>query len=199
MAVVDGDVLGGASNGTGGVFAVPNSSSGALDVSPLNETGEGLVYQLIAGADEQLYFGWEPVSTPELIKYDYGAASPRVSERASTNSVIRAAPVLGSDGLLYSIGADGELTAWRTANLSTQWRVPGVGSNVEASPTLDCSRRDDGTPVGATFPGVLYVAAGGKLHAFVVDSPRMPNEGWPKYQHDARNTGNPDKPITNCP
>jgi hypothetical protein len=48
--------------------------------------------------------------------------------------------------------------------------------------------------------GVLYVPAGGKLYAFVVDSAGLdPDAPWPKYQHDARNTGNPATPITQCP
>jgi hypothetical protein len=48
---------------------------------------------------------------------------------------------------------------------------------------------------------VVYVAAGNLLYSFVVDSPRMPKDAgsWPKFQHDARNTGNPAAPVTNCP
>ena len=50
-------------------------------------------------------------------------------------------------------------------------------------------------------PGVLYAATtSGKVFAVIVDSPGLdPAAPWPRYQHDARNTGNPATPITNCP
>jgi hypothetical protein len=61
--------------------------------------------------------------------------------------------------------------------------------NVVASPTLDCNRiRGKSTPSS----GTLYIAtSNGYLVALIVDSHGLdPTAAWPKYQHDASNTGN---------
>jgi hypothetical protein len=102
---------------------------------------------------------------------------------------------------VYTLNKTGELAVWSGSDLASQWRLSISATNIEASPTLDCARGEDFAPLGPDLPGVLYVAVGNKLHAFVVDSPRMLKDAnsWPKYQHDARNTGNPATPITSCP
>jgi hypothetical protein len=66
--------------------------------------------------------------------------------------------------------------------------------------TLDCNRQAEGS-LASAFSGVLYaVTRDGKVHAIVVDSRGLDTSApWPKYQHDARNTGNPATPITSCP
>jgi hypothetical protein len=55
--------------------------------------------------------------------------------------------------------------------------------------------------VAPGLPGVLYaVTRGGRLYSLVVDSRGLDTSApWPKYQHDARNTGNPSTPISSCP
>jgi len=67
--------------------------------------------------------------------------------------------------------------------------------------TIDCTRDDTGTAISA--PGVVYVKSGStSLSAIVVDSHGIDTTApWPKYQHDPRNTGNVDTPMTDfvCP
>ncbi|MCC6336640.1 MAG: hypothetical protein IT380_21955 [Myxococcales bacterium] len=64
--------------------------------------------------------------------------------------------------------------------------LPSAGQ-VLASATLDCNRDK---PTSTT--GVYYFATTtGWLVGYVVDSEGLDQSApWPKYQHDARNTGN---------
>jgi hypothetical protein len=202
MALLGNNVLGSGGNDfdQGGVFQVAFDAAGIPPANALPGTENGRVYQLAASAGNQAYFGRESLSpTTQLTLYNL--SPPAVSQTVGGTGIIVAAPVLGSDGKLYTLNRMGELAVWSSADLASQWRFPLSATNVEASPTLDCARGPDGTPLGPNLPGVLYVAAGTKLHAFVVDSPRLLKDAnsWPKYQHDARNTGNPATPITNCP
>ncbi|KFE68569.1 PQQ-binding-like beta-propeller repeat protein [Hyalangium minutum] len=184
----------------GGVFQIAFDSTGTPPANALPDTDNGRVNQLVATADNKAYFGREYAGPSNLLAR-YDLSIPAVAQASPAPGVLSAAPVIGSDGRLYTVNRSGELAVWATSDLSNQWRLSNLGVNIEASPTLDCARGLNGTPVGANRPGVLYVAAGNKLHAFVVDSPRLlkdPNS-WPKFQHDVRNTGNPATPITNCP
>jgi hypothetical protein len=201
MALLGNSLLGsgGIDFDQGGVFQVAFDATGAQTVNALAGTENGRVYQLAASADNQAWFGRESASPSQLIRYNL--STPGVAQAAPDSGVITAAPVLGSDGKLYTLNRGGELAVWSASDLASQWRLSLSATNVEVSPTLDCARSADGTPAGQNLPGVLYVAVGNKLHAFVVDSPRLLKDAnsWPKYQHDVRNTGNPATPITNCP
>jgi hypothetical protein len=203
MALLGNSLLGsgGSDFDQGGVFQIAFDSTGTPTINALAGTENGRVNHIVASADNQAWFGREFASAPGNQLVRYSLAVPEVAQSVAGTGVLSAAPVLGSDGRLYTINRTGELAVWTASDLSNQWKLPSIGLNVDASPTLDCSRGVDGAPQGATRPGVLYVAAGNKLHAFVVDSPRLlkgPNT-WPKFQHDVRNTGNPDTPVTNCP
>ncbi|WP_169787165.1 PQQ-binding-like beta-propeller repeat protein [Hyalangium minutum] len=203
MALLVNTLLGSGGNDfdQGGVFQVAFDSTGTPPANALPDTDNGRVNQLVATADNKAYFGREYAGPSNLLaRYDLSV--PALSQASPAPGVLSAAPVIGSDGKLYTVNKSGELAVWTTSDpLSSQWKLPSIGLNIEASPTLDCARGSDGAPLGANRPGVLYVAVGNKLHAFVVDSPRLlkdPNS-WPKFQHDVRNTGNPSTPITNCP
>ena len=108
--------------------------------------------------------------------------------------------------MLYTAAASGatpgigEVSAWSTETLNLLWKLNDSVGRSEASPALDCSRGFDGTAISAPH-GVLYVPSiDGKLYAFVVDSRGLDGSApWPKYQHDSRNTGNPDTPLSSCP
>lgn len=205
LAFLNDKIMGGGGNlfDQGGVFQVPYGASGTTVMDVLVGTENGRINQFIADENGRLFYGREFADNSnnpamELARYDL--AGPDVRSVLGVG-VLQAAPVLGSDGRLYTINKDGELAAWLSADLTNQWRIPNLGANVGASPTIDCVRDMDGNPKGPNLPGVLYVAAGGILRAFVVDSPRLikDSNSWPKFQHDARNTGNPATPITNCP
>ncbi|PTL82899.1 hypothetical protein DAT35_12760 [Vitiosangium sp. GDMCC 1.1324] len=87
---------------------------------------------------------------------------------------------------------------WSTSNFSNRWTLTSGIGPTSISPALDCAR-DAAGAARAENLGALYVAEGGKLYAFVVDSPGLDSSApWPKYQHDSRNTGNPDTPISSC-
>jgi outer membrane protein assembly factor BamB len=113
--------------------------------------------------------------------------------------ILRGAPVVGKNDRLYTLNDAGRVSAWTASTLAPQWNVdlPSVQANSFVSPTLDCRRTDTGQP--STGPGILYIGAASRLYAFIVDSPSLANAPWPKFQHDARNTGNPATPVTNCP
>jgi hypothetical protein len=202
LALLGDNLLGSGGNSfdQGGVFQVPFDSTGNVTPNPLSGTEGGRVYQFAAGADNQAYFGRESASpSTQLARYTLSPLGE--IKTVDDTGVIAAAPVLGGDGRLYTLSKTGEVAVWRASDLASQWRTSLSATNVEASPTLDCARNPDGTPAGQNLPGVLYVAVGNKLHALVVDSSSMPKDSnsWPKYQHDARNTGNPATPVTNCP
>jgi hypothetical protein len=202
LALLGNNLLGsgGIDADQGGVFQVAFDSPGSSMIDALAGTAGGRVYQLAATADNQAYFGRESAS-PSTQLARYNLSPPGVAKTVNDTGVLAAAPVLGADGKLYTLNKTGELAVWMAADLTSLWKFSISSTNVEASPTLDCARNPDGTPAGQNLPGVLYVAIGTKLHAFVVDSPSLlkDSNSWPKYQHDARNTGNPATPVTNCP
>jgi hypothetical protein len=116
---------------------------------------------------------------------------------------LRGAPAVGRGGNLYTVNTDGEVRAWTPGSTAPLWATklePGAGEATNLSPTLDCLREPSGQAVVNSRLGVLYVTAETQVHAFIADSPGLdPEAPWPKYQHDARNTGNPDTPVLRCP
>ncbi|MEW6430300.1 MAG: hypothetical protein AB1730_02225 [Myxococcota bacterium] len=100
-------------------------------------------------------------------------------------------PVLGANGFVYAVANNGNVAAVDQSSMAVRWTrtLSGLSSpgQVLASATLDCNRDK---PASAT--GVYYFATtGGWLVAYIVDSPGLDTTApWPKYQHDARNTGN---------
>ncbi|HEX8701548.1 MAG TPA: PQQ-binding-like beta-propeller repeat protein, partial [Myxococcaceae bacterium] len=191
---------GGSDFDQGGLYSIPFGSTGLINANALNGTAGGRINQFISTQEGRLYFGREiSASQGEVGLYD--PTTMNVRPPATGAGIFQAAPVLGADGRLYTLNVAGELTARSATDLTRQWNVTGIGAAGEASPTLDCTRGADGTPLGATSPGVLYVPVANRLYAFVVDSPSLFKTpgSWPKFQHDVRNTGNPATPITNCP
>lgn len=127
----------------------------------------------------------------------------------ATSGVVRGAPAVGRDGLLYVTTATGALEVRSSSDLSLVWSAAEFGplasdtlGDASASVALDCARPDDGGAALPGRPGTLYAgsASTNKLYAFVVDARGLdPEAPWPKYQHDERNSGNPAAPITVCP
>ncbi|WP_434384191.1 hypothetical protein [Melittangium boletus] len=180
----------------GGVLRIPQSG-GEANVTPVYPAGTALdarVYGLAVGGTDELFFGTQAVSSLTFTR-----VPPEGLSKSETSTVnVRASPVVGTRAV-YSASTGGVVDARAKDSLSLIWQLaPGVGT-VNSSPTLDCSRDASGAAIPGA-PGVLYVPAGGKLHAFVVDGAGLDSSArWPKYQHDARNTGNPDTVIPPCP
>jgi len=204
LALVRSDVIAGAASSesvTGGLFKIPQD--GAAEVTRLYPAGaawSSRVYSLAVGSalgsSDNIFFGSEPSGSIDFNRLNLTSAA---LQTASSSPAIRATPVVGANGNVYTVTTNGTVRTWIADTLSPRWTLsPGLGT-VEASPTLDCPRDVSGALVAGDH-GVLYVPAGGKLYAFVVDSRGLDTSApWPKYQHDSRNTGNPATPITSCP
>jgi hypothetical protein len=128
--------------------------------------------------------------------------TPTTIDAFEAGGVIQSAPLLGQGNIVYYATASGTLTARMVSALSSElWSIGGLG-DVEASPNIDCARGVGGSPLAAR-PGVLYLATNApRIYAFVVDSRGIDTTApWPKYQHDPRNTGNADTPLSEftCP
>jgi hypothetical protein len=101
-------------------------------------------------------------------------------------------PVLGDDGWVYVVANNGDVAGVRQSDLSVRWTRAMAGPSnmgqVLASATLDCNRTKPGSGTGIYY----FATTGGWLVAYIVDSPGGLDSTapWPKYQHDARNTGN---------
>ncbi len=201
LALVGDQLYGAASNtddaSLGSLFTVPTTGGAISFVYP--EANSSRVFNLAIGNGNIAYFGAETASTNELLSLPLG---PPVGTllRASGVGKLRGAPVIGRNGHLYTVNTQGKVSAWTTSTLASLWNIElSLNLAKDVSPTLDCLRHPDGSGANATV-GTLYVPGESRLYAFIVDSPGLdPTAPWPKFQRDARNTGNPANPITNCP
>jgi hypothetical protein len=138
-----------------------------------------------------VYAGMTLVGGPVLLKGNAGVPGGDVVTM-QTSAQISAAPVLGDGDWIYTADSAGLLQAWQQSDFTPHWSKQLEGT-VSASPNLACGS-------AAGHPGTLYVATeAGKLYSIVVDSHGLDSSApWPKYQHDARNTGNPATMLS-CP
>ncbi|XXF77366.1 hypothetical protein P2318_30590 [Myxococcaceae bacterium GXIMD 01537] len=184
----------------GGVFFTPTDpAAGTSAVTFLypSATPSSRVFNLVIGKDSVAYFGAETGSTASLVRMGLAPATTPASVGSTTS--LRAASVLGERGQLFTLNAEGTVAAWTASTFTQLWSLALNVSQVEASPTLDCLRDGTGAQVAGSPVGVLYVPAGSRMHAFIVDSPYLDLAApWPKFQHDARNSGNPATPLTTC-
>ncbi|MFT3837778.1 MAG: hypothetical protein QM723_12370 [Myxococcaceae bacterium] len=108
-------------------------------------------------------------------------------------------PVLGADGAAYLLSNAGELLVADSTNLMTRYtatKSSAMSGLVLASPTLDCDRNHPSASAGVLY----FVSDTGLLISYIVDAKGLDaNAPWPKYQHDARNTGNTTTVIAPCP
>jgi hypothetical protein len=106
--------------------------------------------------------------------------------------------------LVYVVDNSGTLQVLRSTAMTPEWELSDLNilGVIEGSVALDCSRDSLGQKV-AGRPGVLYVGSNnGRFFAFIVDSRGIDTSApWPKYQHDPRNTGNAQTPLSQfaCP
>jgi hypothetical protein len=201
LALLGNTLYGGASSsdnpGQGSLFSMPTTGGPLSIVHP--NTPVSRVFTLAIGSGNVAYFGAETSSANELLSLVLTTAGA-MPTRAGAVGTLRGAPVVAKNDRLYTLNNQGRVAAWTASTLAPLWEAdlpPGSGT-ADVSPTLDCRR--DGAGQAVAGLGTLYAAAATKLYALIVDSPGLdPNAPWPKFQHDARNTGNPATPITNCP
>jgi hypothetical protein len=112
-------------------------------------------------------------------------------------------PAAGEGRRVYVADEAGSLFVLRQAQVAdggSEWPMVSlpaqVAGAVTASLALDCNRR-----VTTSQSGILYLATeSGWLVSYIVDSKGLdPTAPWPKYQRDARNTGNLTGPAIACP
>ena len=179
-----------------GVFRM-SVPSGGTPVQVYPASGTSRVFNLSLGSNDIAYFGAETSVGADFVSLNLGSGS---SEEVSGAGVMRGAPVAGKNGRLYTLDTLGGVTAWTASPLARLWKLELSQelSSRDVSPTMDCRRDTSGNTVAG--PGTLYIAAGTKLFALIVEEPGLdPSAPWPKYQHDVRNSGNPATPITACP
>ena len=178
----------------GSLFSIPTAGGAITPVLPSSR-----VFNLAIGAGDVAFFGAETAMTTELLSLPLG--TPASPTRAPAGDTLRGAPVLAKNDRLYTVNAQGRVQAWVASTLAPLWDVNlQIDLSLkDTSPTLDCRRDPGGAGVVGATTGTLYFVGTTKLYAFIVDSPSLATAPWPKFQHDARNTGNPATLVTNCP
>lgn len=195
LAYAQGQVLGATQGASPNrFFLAPADGAGFVDTALLTSSGwhvsvgasNGNV-ALVGGDNSRLF----AIDLPDGL-------TRTLDSQAET---FKGAPVWGAGGYVYVAGT--RLQARRPLE-TVQWQFSDDTSallgSFEPSMNLDCARGPQGSPLPGR-PGVLYAARNpGRLYAFIVDSPGLdPAAPWPRFQHDARNTGNPATPLTVCP
>jgi len=199
LAFVNGSVLGGGNSGflRGGVFSLNDADGGIGWTWSGQETYNPVVDVSGAVLIGTMGAAVTSATLQSVANGDAGVSAPGV------RGVSRGTPVLGNGGFVYSANYGGAIQCWK-GSLVPEWEVddPARLGNIEASPTLDCPRDAQGRVVSGPW-GVLYVGSNnGQLFAVIVDSRGIDTTApWPKYQHDPRNTGNAQTPLSQfaCP
>ena len=193
--------------------ALAISSDSIIGAGKATVNGGVVAFKLTDGSTRWQYTGpeaWNPVVTSAgavevgfkdntlkgIVAGDAGYSV------ATTGGAPQGSPALGEGGYVYSANIGGAVQVWKGDSLIPEWEFSDTSLATDTSVALDCARDSQGTKA-AGVPGVLYVAASnGKLFSFVVDSRGIDTTApWPKYQHDPRNTGNAQTPLSQfaCP
>ncbi len=157
--------------GTPWRFQIPIVGGVVVEAGPPAIDGEG-----------NLYFGG---SDQTFRKARRGSAA---GLSVPSDGIIRGAPLLGRDGLIYTVGHTGTLQVWNR-QLQLQWQAPGLLGPTDNSPNIDCFReRDGGVRSGL---GRLFLASDAGFFTVLVNSPGIDvDAGWPRLGHDPYNSGN---------
>jgi hypothetical protein len=187
------------------VFSVLAQDGSGFWSYPSSFTNSRPVRQMVIGSGSTLVFGRD-VSTGRDDMTWMNLLATKAGFTLTGFGSWTAAPVLGANGFVYTASVRAmspdlpDVMAWSPDMRTMYWRLHDSIGPVVGSPALDCARGPDGS--ASPLPvGTLYVPnEDGRLYAFVVDSRGLDSSApWPKFQHDARNTGNPATPISSCP
>ncbi len=120
----------------------------------------------------------------EMFAVDSATGAKRWSLALPGGGDVASTPAIGADGVVYSV-VDRTVFALDKQG-RTQWTLDIVSPATYSSPAMGCD-------------GALYVGdAAGRLYAVVSDSPGLANDGWPRFRHDSKNSGNVATSLT-CP
>jgi hypothetical protein len=181
---------GGGGSGIGFLFEL--STSNPMSTVAWKRPGTTTAFAGAPAAGTQGYFHGFNTNPAQFKRVAFDGQSD-VTLDAGGISYVSTSPVIGSGGLVYWVTRAGTLFVTDESLGSILWSAGLGASQVVGSPNLDCNRSGPG--------GVLYVAAtNGHLQSILVDSPKLAGTDWPKWQHDAQNSGNPDFPLNaGCP
>jgi hypothetical protein len=177
----------------------PALGSSDLDISSHTEFTNGgtlgVTYGPVISADSTGFLG----EGTGLVKIDTSNLPASTLLDAGKGS--KTTNLLGEGNWLYVSAASG-FQAWHQDGGTPEWEVSDAGFTTASIPlSIDCTRDTNGTALSR--PGVVYVQTNtSELTAIVVDSHGIDTSApWPKYQHDPRNTGNADTPLSDftCP
>lgn len=182
------------------------ASGGRLDVLHVPATGGGHIGRAVMSLD----FSHPPSASSDGAFAEPGWFSAPAPVRWDLDAVVRAAPLLGTGGLMYVGQESGELSVLDVASTNTVWAleggVHGIGGPVDGPVNIDVLRDATGQRLcGAVGRGgILYVPStmAGRLYAMYVDSEGIDATApWPRFRHDPANTGNPDRSLAEwtCP
>lgn len=175
---------------TPGVSAIDENGSNQVSFSAGGDVTSGPLIGSASG-----YVG----AVSNLVRVDLDELTSSTVHPAGAGA--KASGVLGEGNRLYLSAGTG-FQAWKQDGGTFEWEASDAGIGAaDIGLSIDCTRDDAGTPLAR--PGVVYVKSGStSLSAIIVDSHGIDTSApWPKYQHDPRNTGNVDTPMTDfaCP
>jgi hypothetical protein len=174
-------IVGGGGPGVGQLFQLSDALNGAIDWR-FPAAGATSTWAPSVLDEGNIFYGTDTPARELHRRGQSDAGFIHQSLVSATNST----PLLGSDGVIYVATIAGELIALDSSSLAVLWNSGPMLTDLRASPTLDCNRKESGRP------GYLYLAStNGTLAAVSVDAERLrTTAAWPKYQHDSANSGN---------
>lgn len=178
----------------------PSMRVEAQPVGPIASGGWERSYSVLPYAGEDL------TATGDGVVYVAHGGLCRYGEQVSmTETCVPveavAAPTIGKDGTLYVPTADAGIVALDGTSRGLLWsgleRLPPIRGLA-----IDCLRDANGMPAGGYGGRLVGVSASRtqvEVFSLVVDSKGLATAGWPKWQHDNRNTGNAATSLSACP